>query len=117
MDLLFSNVVLPGGMTGAQVAERARELRPTLKVFVPTQLAPNAIIHHGRLDKGVRLITKPFSSAELAVKVRDVLDEIIHTKAPEFRPRVTGWNGGRSPNTRKVHLRCRNRSKTCCSRR
>jgi CheY-like chemotaxis protein len=89
VDLLFSDVVLPGGMTGAQVAERARELRTTLKVLFTTGYARNAIIHHGRLDKGVRLITKPFSSAELAVKVRDVLDETIHIKTPEFRPRVT----------------------------
>jgi PAS domain S-box-containing protein len=75
VDLLFSDVVLPGGMTGAQVAERARRLRPDLKVLFTTGYARNAIIHQGRLDKGVRLITKPFNSADLAVKVRDVLDE------------------------------------------
>lgn len=75
VDLLFTDVVLPGGVTGAQVAAQARELRPELKVLFTTGYARNAIIHHGRLDKGVRLITKPFSSAELAFKVRDVLDE------------------------------------------
>ncbi|HYE45656.1 MAG TPA: response regulator, partial [Caulobacter sp.] len=75
VDLLFSDVVLPGGMTGADIARRARELRPQLKVLFTTGYARNAIIHHGRLDKGVRLITKPFGSAELAAKVRDVLDE------------------------------------------
>ena len=75
VDLLFSDVVLPGGMTGAQVAEQARSLRPELKVLFTTGYARNAIIHQGRLDKGVRLITKPFSSADLAVKVRDVLDD------------------------------------------
>jgi signal transduction histidine kinase len=77
VDLLFSDVVLPGGMTGAQVAEQARALRPALKVLFTTGYARNAIIHHGRLDKGVRLITKPFSAADLAVKIRDVLDEQI----------------------------------------
>ena len=75
VDLLFTDVVLPGGMTGAQVASQARELRPDLKVLFTTGYARNAIIHQGRLDKGVQLITKPFGSAELAAKVRDVLDE------------------------------------------
>jgi CheY-like chemotaxis protein len=75
VDLLFTDVVLPGGITGAQVAAQARELKPSLKVLFTTGYARNAIIHHGRLDKGVKLITKPFSSAELAAKVRDVLDE------------------------------------------
>lgn len=74
VDLLFTDVVLPGGMTGAQVAARARATRPSLKVLFTTGYARNAIIHHGRLDKGVQLITKPFSFDDLAAKVRDVLD-------------------------------------------
>jgi PAS domain S-box-containing protein len=75
IDLLFTDVVLPSGMTGAQLADQAATLRPGLKVLFTTGYARNAIIHHGRLDKGVRLITKPFGSGELATKVRDVLDE------------------------------------------
>ncbi len=74
VDLLFTDVVLPGGMTGAQVAAQGRELRPELKVLFTTGYARNAIFHHGRLDKGVQLITKPFTFADLAAKVRDVLD-------------------------------------------
>ena len=74
VDLLFTDVVLPSGMTGAQVAAQARALRPELKVLFTTGYARNAIIHHGRLDKGVQLITKPFTFADLAAKVRDVLD-------------------------------------------
>jgi len=62
-------------MTGAQIASEARALRPGLKILFTTGYARNAIIHQGRLDKGVRLITKPFGSTELAEKVRDVLDE------------------------------------------
>jgi len=77
VDLLFSDVVLPGGMTGAQVAEQARKIRPQIKVLFTTGYARNAIIHQGRLDKGVRLITKPFSSADLATKIRNVLDEPV----------------------------------------
>jgi PAS domain S-box-containing protein len=76
VDLLFTDVVLPGGMTGAQMAAHARELRPKLKVLFTTGYARNAIVHHGRLDKGAQLLTKPFSYAELAAKVRDVLDEL-----------------------------------------
>ena len=74
VSLLFTDVVLPGGMTGAQVAARARELRPGLKVLFTTGYARNAIFHHGRLDKGVQLITKPFGLTDLAAKVRDILD-------------------------------------------
>ena len=74
MDRLFTDVVLPGGLTGAQVATQARTLRPTLKVLFTTGYARNAIIQHGRLDKGVKLIVKPFSFNDLAAKVRDVLD-------------------------------------------
>jgi PAS domain S-box-containing protein len=74
VDLLFTDVVLPGGMTGAQVAAQARATRPFLKVLFTTGYARNAIIHHGRLDKGVQLITKPFSFEDLAAKIRDILD-------------------------------------------
>ncbi|OMI05976.1 histidine kinase [Bradyrhizobium brasilense] len=74
VDLLFTDIVLPGGLTGAQVAAQAKTVRPTLKVLFTTGYARNAIIHHGRLDKGVQLIVKPFSFTELAAKVRDVLD-------------------------------------------
>ena len=66
IDLLFTDVVLPGGMTGADVAAAARNLRPALKVLFTTGYARNAIIHHGRLDKGVHLLTRPFSLADLA---------------------------------------------------
>jgi len=76
VDLLFTDVVLPGGMTGAQLAGRARGVRPDLKVLFTTGYARNAIVHHGRLDKGVQLITKPFSVAALAAKVRNVLDGV-----------------------------------------
>jgi CheY-like chemotaxis protein len=74
IDLLFTDVVLPGGMNGQQVAARAREAVPALKVLFTTGYARNAIVHHGRLDPDVRLITKPFTYADLAAKVRDLLD-------------------------------------------
>jgi signal transduction histidine kinase len=74
VDLLFTDVVLPGGMTGADVAAEARRLRGDLKILFTTGYARNAIVHHGRLDPGVELITKPFSHAALAARIRDILD-------------------------------------------
>lgn len=75
VDLVFTDVVLPGGMTGSEVVARARALWPGIKALFTTGYARNAIVHHGRLDRGVQLITKPFSFDELAAKVRDVLDK------------------------------------------
>ena len=53
-------------MNGRQLAEEARSARPGLKVLFTTGYARNAIVHHGRLDPGVELITKPFSYPRLA---------------------------------------------------
>jgi PAS domain S-box-containing protein len=74
IDLIFTDVVLPNGMTGAQIQREAQQSYPHIRVLFTTGYARNAIIHHGRLDKGVSLITKPFTFAELAAKVRDILD-------------------------------------------
>ena len=74
IHLLFTDVVLPGGMNGKQLADEVRRGLPEVKVLYTTGYARNAIVHHGRLDPGVELITKPFSYAELAAKVRDVLE-------------------------------------------
>jgi PAS domain S-box-containing protein len=74
IDLLFTDVVLPGGMTGADVAREARARQPGLKVLFATGYARNAIIHHGRLDPGVELLTKPFTFADLSIKIRAILD-------------------------------------------
>ena len=71
--LLFTDVGLPGGMNGRQLAEKARETRPDLKVLYTTGYARNAIIHHGRLDPGVELMIKPFTFAALAAKIRAML--------------------------------------------
>lgn len=77
IDMIFTDVVLPGGMTGADIVKRAAELRPGLKALFTTGYSRNAIVHHGRLDKGVQLLSKPFSFEELAAKVRDVLDKAV----------------------------------------
>ena len=72
--LLFTDVVLPGGMNGRQLAGEARKRRPDLKVLYATGYTRNAIIHHGRLDADVELLTKPFTAETLARKVRQILD-------------------------------------------
>jgi len=74
IELLFTDVVLPAGLNGRQLAEEARRRRPELKVLYTTGYARNAIVHHGRLDPGVDLISKPFSYSALAAKVREVLE-------------------------------------------
>ncbi|MGH6713011.1 MAG: PAS domain S-box protein [Bradyrhizobium sp.] len=74
VDLLFTDVVLPSGLTGADVAAEVRKLRPEIRVLFTTGYARNAIVHQGRLDAGISLIPKPFTYAQLAAKVRDVLD-------------------------------------------
>ncbi|MBO9575727.1 MAG: PAS domain S-box protein [Sphingobium sp.] len=73
VHLLLTDVVMPG-MTGRELAERACEQDPTLKVLYTSGYTRNAIFHGGRLDPGPEIITKPFSFEALAQKVRDVLD-------------------------------------------
>jgi CheY-like chemotaxis protein len=74
--LLFTDVVLGGGMNGRVVADEVARLRPDLPVLYTTGYTANAIVHHGRLDPGMHLIGKPFTFAELAAKVRFMLDKV-----------------------------------------
>ncbi|MEX2617192.1 MAG: PAS domain S-box protein [Alphaproteobacteria bacterium] len=73
-DLVLTDVVLPTGMNGTQVAAEAVKLHPGIGVLYMSGYTENSVIHHGRLDKGVTLLQKPFRRKELAQKVRDVLD-------------------------------------------
>jgi signal transduction histidine kinase len=74
IDLLFTDVVMPGGLNGRQLANEAVRRRPGLKVLFTTGYTRNAIVHHGRLDPGLEMIGKPFSNDELTRKVRAILD-------------------------------------------
>ncbi len=75
VDLLFADVILPGGMTGTALDERARALRPGLKVLFTTGYARSAPDSaSGRLDPGTEIIAKPFTYADLAARTRAVLD-------------------------------------------
>ncbi len=69
VDLLFTDVVLPGDMNGRQLSDAARAVRPTLPVLYTSGYTENAIIHHGRLDAGAILLSKPYRRSELATKV------------------------------------------------
>lgn len=75
VDLLFTDIGLPGGMSGRELADEARRRWPHLKLLYTTGYARNSIIHHGRLDAGVQFIPKPFTESGLAAKVRRVLDK------------------------------------------
>jgi FixJ family two-component response regulator len=59
------------------VAEEARKLNPDIKVLYMSGYTENAIVHHGRLDPGVQFIQKPFRKQDLALKVRQALDEDV----------------------------------------
>jgi len=74
LDLLFTDVVMPGGMSGRGLADAARALHPDLPVLFTSGYTEKAIIHHGRLDAGVQLLSKPYRQQDLANKVRMVLD-------------------------------------------
>lgn len=73
-DLLFTDVVLPGGMSGPELAREAQRRRPNLKVLYTSGYTQNAIVHHGRLDDSVALLTKPYQKEDLAYKVRQALE-------------------------------------------
>lgn len=72
-DLLFTDVVMPGGMDGGDLAEKARQLCPQLPVLFTSGYTDHAIVHHGHLDPGVHLLTKPYRRQALAEKLREVL--------------------------------------------
>ena len=73
-DLLFTDVIMPGGMNGGQLAEHAIFLRPGLRVLYTSGYTENAVVHHGRLQAGIVLLNKPYRRADLARKIREVLD-------------------------------------------
>jgi signal transduction histidine kinase len=72
-DLLFTDVILPGGMSGRQLADEVTKRRPGLKVLYTSGYTDNSIVHHGRLDQGVLLLTKPYRKGQLAQIVRQAL--------------------------------------------
>jgi PAS domain S-box-containing protein len=78
VDLLLTDVIMPG-LNGRELGRRAQALRPGLPVLYMTGYSRNAVVHHGRLDEGVDLIQKPISQAQLATRIRQILDRTTAT--------------------------------------
>jgi PAS domain S-box-containing protein len=77
IDLVFSDVVMPGPLRTRDFAKRLAELRPGLPILFTSGYTDNAIIHHGRLDEGVSLISKPYAKADLARKLSQQFAERV----------------------------------------
>jgi CheY-like chemotaxis protein len=74
IDLLFTDVIMPGPMNGRLLVDEALKRRPALKTLFTSGYTENAIVHHGRLDSGVLLLAKPYRKPELARMIRMALD-------------------------------------------
>ena len=74
VDLLFTDVIMPGPMNGRQLVDEALKRRPSLKTLFTSGYTENAIVHHGRLDSGVLLLAKPYRRSDLARMMRMALD-------------------------------------------
>jgi two-component SAPR family response regulator len=72
---MLTDVIMPG-MNGRELANRAWELRPELKVLFMSGYSRNAVVHHGRVDLDVQLIQKPVSLQDLTARIRDMLNRI-----------------------------------------
>ncbi|MEA2869857.1 MAG: hypothetical protein QOE39_4572, partial [Bradyrhizobium sp.] len=73
VDLLFTDVIMPGSMNGRQLVDEALKRRPQLKTLYTSGYTENAIVHHGRLDSGVLLLAKPYRRSDLARMIRKAL--------------------------------------------
>ena len=73
IDVLFTDVIMPGSMNGRQLADAAKVRRPSLGILYTSGYSENAIVHHGRLDPGVLLLAKPYRKADLARMVRKAI--------------------------------------------
>jgi CheY-like chemotaxis protein len=74
IDLLITDVGLPGGLNGRQVADAARVSRPDLRVLFITGYAENAVVGNGQLENGMFVLSKPFQMDVLARRIRDIME-------------------------------------------
>ncbi|MFN4283275.1 MAG: PAS domain S-box protein [Alphaproteobacteria bacterium] len=77
IDLLFTDVVMPGGVSGWDLADHALEVRPGMKVLLTSGYALESLEAHGRVRPGLAVLNKPYRRAQLAKRVRQVLDESL----------------------------------------
>ncbi|MGV3571450.1 MAG: response regulator [Ramlibacter sp.] len=82
VDLLFTDVVMPGPLRSPDLAVRAKALLPDIAVLFTSGYTQNAIVHGGRLDAGVELLSKPYRQEDLARKIRQVLTRRAAVQAP-----------------------------------
>lgn len=86
IDLLFTDVVMPGKLKSGELARKAKERRPELEVLFTSGYTENSIVHGGRLDPGVNLLSKPYARETLARKIRMLLDKAkdraVQSKTP-----------------------------------
>ena len=75
-DLLFTDIIMPGGMNGRELAEAVRRRRPGMKVLYTSGYTDDTIVHEGHLDPGVALLRKPYRKADLSQKIREVLGSL-----------------------------------------
>ncbi|MEB8388496.1 PAS domain-containing protein [Rhodobacteraceae bacterium KMM 6894] len=73
IDLLFTDMVMPGALNGKDLAERAQQIIPDLPVLFTSGYVQDSIVHEGRLDEGVQLLGKPYTQSEMAQKIRGIL--------------------------------------------
>lgn len=86
IDMLFTDVVMPGSLKSSEMARKAKEWLPGLAVLFTSGYTENSIVHGGRLDVGVQLLSKPYAREALARKVRQVLEAEKRTTPGDVRP-------------------------------
>ncbi|GEN14929.1 hypothetical protein NCH01_13600 [Neoasaia chiangmaiensis] len=86
IDLLLTDVMLPGELRGRDLAQRVAALRPDVPVLYMSGYTENSIVHHGRLDDGVNLIGKPFSRDNLIRRIVGILQDSASTSATNDEP-------------------------------
>ncbi len=86
VDIVFTDVVMPGPLTSVELSRRAREIVPGIAVLFTSGYTENSIVHHGRLDPGVALLSKPYSRDDLARKIRSVLANPGDVPMPSIPP-------------------------------
>ena len=90
IDLLFTDVVMPGPMKSTELARKAVERLPGLSVLFTSGYTENSIVHEGRLDEGVELLSKPYSLEQLARKVRHQLANAAQRRQPAAPAQASG---------------------------
>jgi PAS domain S-box-containing protein len=85
IDLLFTDVIMPGPLKSTELARKARERMPDLVVLFTSGYTENAIVHSGRLDESVELLSKPYSRDALARKIRSLLSSAEQRKTARER--------------------------------